>query len=63
MQRLTLTGRGGGEGSVELTIPPEFCENALIVKVLSDGWRGVDVEKSISWKSDDQAEAKAGDKS
>jgi antiviral helicase SLH1 len=59
LQRLTITGRGGN-GSAELSIPVHFNEDTLVVKVLSDGWRGVDYEKRISWKSDQAQEKSEG---
>jgi hypothetical protein len=56
LERLTLSGRGGGEGSVNFQIPPDYTEESLEVRVLSDGWRGVDLEKRVSWKPGEQAE-------
>jgi len=50
LQRLTLSGRGGGEGNVELELPANFAGDSVVVKVLSDGWRGVEVEKIVAWK-------------
>ena len=49
LERLSMSGRGGAEGSVELKIPENFTGDSLVVKVLSDGWRGVDVEKTVAW--------------
>jgi hypothetical protein len=49
LERLGMSGRGGAEGSVELKIPENFTGDSLVVKVLSDGWRGVDVEKTVAW--------------
>jgi len=50
LQRLTLSGKGGGEGNVTIEIPVEYTANSLVVRVMSDGWRGVDVEKTVPWK-------------
>lgn len=50
LQRLSLNGRG--DGSVELKIPESFVGVEILVKVLSDGWRGVDVEKPVVWNRD-----------
>lgn len=51
LQRLTLSGRNGGEGSTDLRIPDGFNADSLVVRILSDGWRGVDVEKTIKWRN------------
>ena len=53
LERLSLFGRGAGEGSVELKIPENFVSDTVIVKVLSDGWRGIDVERTIAWQKTD----------
>lgn len=50
LQRLTLSGKGGCEGNVNIEIPVEYTANSLVVRVLSDGWRGVDVERTVPWK-------------
>jgi Sec63 Brl domain len=63
LQRVGLSGRGNGEGNTELTIPPELAGDSLVLKVVSDGWRGVDVEKSVAWKSDEVVEVKSQDTS
>lgn len=55
LQRLTLSGRGGREGSVDLEIPNDFVGDSLFVRVLSDGWRGIDVEHNFMWKPTDTA--------
>lgn len=52
LQRLTLTGRGGGEGYTELDIPGDYNGKVVNVAVLSDGWRGVSIEKSATWKAE-----------
>jgi len=49
LQRVTLSGRGGGDASVQLDIPA-FDGDSVMVRVLSDGWRGVDEEKQVKWK-------------
>ena len=54
LQRVTLSGRGGGEGSAELEIPSDHDES-VIVTVISDGWRGISVEKSVAWKKEVEA--------
>jgi|SRR5579862_6953811 hypothetical protein len=51
LQRLTLSGRSGGEGSTDLRISDRFNGASLVVRILSDGWRGVDVEKTIKWRN------------
>ena len=51
LQRLTLSGRGNGDGATELQIPHGFKDDALVVRVLSDGWRGMDVEKVVKWRT------------
>jgi antiviral helicase SLH1 len=50
LQRVTLSGRGGGDGTVELQLPTDYTGESLVVKVVSDGWRGVDVENVVAWK-------------
>lgn len=50
LQRLTLSGQGGKEGTVEMDIPANFTGDSLILRIISDGWRGVDVEKAVPWK-------------
>jgi hypothetical protein len=50
LQRVTLFGRNG-EGGTELRIPDGFKDDSLVVRILSDGWRGVDVEKTVKWKN------------
>jgi hypothetical protein len=50
LQRVMLSGRGGGDGTVELQLATEYAGDSLVVKVVSDGWRGVDVEKVVAWK-------------
>jgi len=50
LQRTTLSGNR--EGNVELEIPSDFNGEKVKVKVLSDGWRGVDVEELVSWQSE-----------
>ena len=50
LQRLTLYGRGGGEGSVELEIPGDHGGKSVTIIVVSDGWRGIIVEKNVPWK-------------
>ena len=54
LQRLTMSGHGGREGRVEVTVPDQFTGESVTVRVLSDGWRGVDVKNSIAWKSTDR---------
>jgi hypothetical protein len=53
LQRLTLSGR---DGSVELDISKDFVGGVITLRVLSDGWRGVDVEKKVEWKVAEIAE-------
>lgn len=53
LQRLTMSGR---ESSVELDIPKDFTGESVTLRVLSDGWRGVDFEKPVAWKSVDGSE-------
>jgi antiviral helicase SLH1 len=48
LQRLTLSS---GNGYVALEIPADVTAETIMVRVLSDGWRGVDFEKSISWNT------------
>ena len=52
LERLTLPNRGEGEGRVELEIPADYVGKSLTIKVLSDGWRGVDVEKHVEWQNE-----------
>jgi antiviral helicase SLH1 len=52
LQRLTLSGRGAGESSVELDIPAGYVGNSLKIMVISDGWRDIKVEKSIAWEAE-----------
>jgi Sec63 Brl domain len=52
LQRLTLTGRGGG-GYTDLNIPGNYNGKVVNITVLSDGWRGVIIEKSTTWKAED----------
>jgi hypothetical protein len=52
LHRLSLNGRGGGDGTVDLKIIEEV-NGDILLRVLSDGWRGVDVEKTIAWKRGD----------
>lgn len=49
LQRLTLSGRGAGNGSVELEIPDGYAAAALKIIVVSDGWRNIKVVKTIHW--------------
>jgi hypothetical protein len=51
LERLTLSGRGGGEGAVNIEIPGDYKAGSLVVRVLSDGWRGVDFKTRVPWKS------------
>jgi hypothetical protein len=44
-QRLTLSGR---ESSVELDVPKDFTGESIRLRILSDGWRGVDFEKTVA---------------
>jgi hypothetical protein len=57
LQRLSFSGRSGGEGTTELTIRQGFSGESVVVKVLSDGWRGVDMEKAIQWKQEAKVDA------
>lgn len=50
LQRLSLSGRGGGEGATDVQIPEGFKDESLVVRVLSDGWRGLDIEKPVKWR-------------
>ena len=50
LQRMTLSGNR--EGNVDLEIPSDFKGEQVKVKVLSDGWRGVDVEELVAWQSE-----------
>jgi len=52
LQRLTLSGRGAGEGNVELDIPAGYVGSSLKIVVISDGWRDIKVEKSIAWEAE-----------
>ena len=54
LNRLTMTGRRGGEGNVELEIGT-YRDKSLTIMVLSDGWRGITVEKNVAWKAEDLA--------
>ena len=54
LQRLTMTGRGGGEGSVELEVG-NYNDESVTIMVVSDGWRGITVEKNVAWKAQDLA--------
>ena len=54
LQRLTMTGRGGGEGSVELEVG-NYNDESVTIMVVSDGWRGITVEKTVAWKAQDLA--------
>lgn len=54
LQRLTLSGR---DGNVELDIGKHFTGESVKIWILSDGWRGVDVEKIVAWKSVGTAES------
>jgi hypothetical protein len=47
-QRLSMSGR---EGSTELNIAKDFTGESITLTILSDGWRGVDIEKTVAWKS------------
>jgi hypothetical protein len=53
LQRLSMSGR---EGSTELNIAKDFTGESVTLRVVSDGWRGVDIEKTVAWKSVDVAE-------
>jgi hypothetical protein len=53
LQRLTLSGR---ESSVELDVPKDFTGEFVTLRILSDGRRGVDFEKTVAWKSVDVRE-------
>ena len=53
LQRLTLSGR---ESSVELDVPKHFTGESVTLRILSDGWRGVNFEKTVAWKSVDVRE-------
>lgn len=50
LQRITLSGRGAGENSVELDIPAGYVGDSLKIIVVSDGWRDIKVEESIAWE-------------
>lgn len=56
LQRLTMFGRGGGEGNVELEIPRDYSGKSVTVIVVSDGWRGITVEKNVPWKAENFVE-------
>jgi antiviral helicase SLH1 len=51
LQRLTLSGRGGTDGTIELEVPENYTGESVVIRVVSDGWRGVDVEKIVAWKN------------
>jgi antiviral helicase SLH1 len=51
LQRLTLSGRGGTDGTIELEVPENYTGESVVIRVVSDGWRGVDVEKAVAWKT------------
>ena len=53
-QRFTISGK---EGSIELDIGKSFAGDSVTLRILSDGWRGVDIEKTVPWKSTGVAEA------
>ena len=53
LQRLTMSGR---EGSVELEIPRDYSGNSVTVMVVSDGWRGITVEKNVPWTAENFAD-------
>jgi hypothetical protein len=53
LQRLILSGRGGGEENVDIEISNDFVGDSLVIKVLSDGWRGIDVEEKVIWRPTD----------
>ena len=55
LQRLTLSGRGGGERSVELEIHGDYIGESVTIIVVSDGWRGITVEKNVPWKAENFA--------
>ena len=48
LQRLNFSG---AEGKVVLDIPENYAGESLIIRVLSDGWRGIDYEISVQWNS------------
>lgn len=52
LQRLTMSGCGGGEGNAELEIPGDYNDKSVKITVLSDGWRGITAEKSVAWKAE-----------
>lgn len=56
LQRVTLSARSGGEKSTDLQIPESFKDDSLIVRVLNDGWRGVDVEKVLRWENSEKSD-------
>ena len=53
LQRVTMSGRGGGEGTVELEVPGDYSGVTVIIAVISDGWRGISAEKNVVWNSAD----------
>jgi len=53
LKRLSMSGR---EGSIELDIPKDFTGESVTLRILSDGWRGIDIEKTVAWKSVDMTE-------
>jgi antiviral helicase SLH1 len=56
LQRLTMFGRGGGEGNTDLEIPGDYSGRSVTVIVVSDGWRGITVEKNVPLKAADLAD-------
>jgi len=50
LRRLTLSGRGAGDGNIELEIPDGYAGDSLKIIVVSDGWRDIRVEKAVDWK-------------
>jgi len=53
LQRVTLSGRGNGEGSTEVQIPSTYAGESVHLTVISDGWREIIVEKVVEWKKVD----------
>ena len=47
LQRLTISGR---VASVDLEIAKDFTGESITLRILSDGWKGVDIEKAVLWK-------------
>lgn len=50
LQRVTLSSRGRRDAKVDVEIPAVYTGDTVNLRILSDGWRGLDVEKTVPWK-------------